>query len=59
MTFSFGELAAGPAPTLGQHTAEVLHAHGVDPATIALALADLADGERRLTGDAPPPAERP
>jgi crotonobetainyl-CoA:carnitine CoA-transferase CaiB-like acyl-CoA transferase len=48
VTFSFGDLVTGPAPTLGEHTAAVLGAAGVDAATIAAALGSLAAGEARL-----------
>jgi crotonobetainyl-CoA:carnitine CoA-transferase CaiB-like acyl-CoA transferase len=51
MTFSFGELAAEPAPTLGQHNDEVLRAHGVDARTIATAADELAKGVRAMAGD--------
>ena len=42
-----------PAPTLGQHTAEVLRALGLPEPAVAEALADLATGERRLAGAEP------
>jgi len=51
MTFSFGELAAEPAPTLGQHNDEVLRAHGIDEPTIAAAAEELAKGEAAMAGD--------
>ena len=53
MTWSFGELAAGPAPTLGQHNEPVLRALGIDEATISAAADDLAKGEQRMAGDSP------
>jgi crotonobetainyl-CoA:carnitine CoA-transferase CaiB-like acyl-CoA transferase len=53
VVFSFGELTASPAPTLGEHTAAVLRDAGIDEATIDAALAELAAGERRMSDQGP------